>query len=284
MGCWNTTCGVSNLPIHYGEEVVVFLLTRNKHSFMENFVHIDTYFKPCLLPFYGFYNDYGSVEDCYGAGLPVLIEAVRSKLTEIPLGENPFHDIPAIREELDVEKLFELDHEDRLFISPGTNGDSTNWGLKTVHVQIKRSVFDYILENWSFETYVGEEYKPQTFKFQDAYSDLEEFYKKLPADPLLASFMIRGMNNLSTNILHESLESPLLGVSKIAVMPNAKELLLEALKGGFINWFMDAIRKPWVKPIGNGSQNTDLAPYRVLMDAMTHAMNSETDGDDNDET
>lgn len=82
MGCWNTTCGISGLPIFPGEEVVVFLLTQNSMDFMENFVGINTYFDPCLLPFYGQYNDYGDVENCYGMGLPILIGKLKEKLVE----------------------------------------------------------------------------------------------------------------------------------------------------------------------------------------------------------
>ena len=95
MGCWNSTCGYSNLPIRAGEKVVCFIVTeqdflmndyinstmpevspevqkqleeqRADNEISKFCVQHDTYAhsfrKPISLPFVGKYNDYGAVED-----------------------------------------------------------------------------------------------------------------------------------------------------------------------------------------------------------------------------
>lgn len=258
MGCWNTTCGISGLPIHSGEDVVVFLLTQNRYSFMQNFVWNTTYFEPCLLPFYGQYNDYGAVEECHGPGLPLLIESLRSKLVEME--GNPRHDIPVKRGELCVEKLFEFEHEDRLFIHYNKEL------LKVVHVQIKKSIFDAVME-WDegqkqlerIELDIKQESKdlailakqfPEAYKSQIAYSRARWF---------------------------ERLGNPLLSARQ--VIEKNEELVVELCKGTVINEFMDCIRKPWIKQIGNGSQNTDLDAYKLLIEAMTKVIKADDAAD-----
>ena len=270
MGCWNTTCGISGLPIHAGEEVVVFLLTQNQYSFMEEFVYNDTYFKPCLLPFYGNYNDYGDVEDCYGKGIPVLLEALKAKLVEMEVGENEYHDIEAKKELLTMEYMFELDHEDRLFIKG--NGRYLD-KLKVVHVQIKKSIFDYILDNYKLHTYDSKTYKRINHSFKEAEEELISVPSSEFSDGLRSyRYLDRDKYPLVSSILWERLGSPLYSLDDVQ---DNKDILQEMLKGGLINVFMEHIRKPWIKQIGNGSQTTDPEPYLLLMKGMKKVLKQE---------
>lgn len=68
MGCWNSTCGISNLPIEYGDPVVGVILVRrsNKVDLIgENNPIGDCYpddtWTTISYPVEGIYNDYGSV-------------------------------------------------------------------------------------------------------------------------------------------------------------------------------------------------------------------------------
>ena len=65
MGCWNTTCYISKLPIHY-DEPVVMVLVRETHYNMHRSPHTcyatDKYV-PFGYPIYGKYDDYGGIED-----------------------------------------------------------------------------------------------------------------------------------------------------------------------------------------------------------------------------
>ena len=45
------------------------------------------------------------------------------------------------------------------------------------------------------------------------------------------------------------------------------DFVAELLKGVFIDEFMDVTRKCWLKQVGDGHQDTDSTPYKVLIKA-----------------
>lgn len=66
MGCWNGTCGVSQLPILGGDKVKAFLLLQSKYQreVMGSGTSSSTsYFSPWFFPITAEYNDYGSIEN-----------------------------------------------------------------------------------------------------------------------------------------------------------------------------------------------------------------------------
>ena len=63
-----------------------------------------------------------------------------------------------------------------------------------------------------------------------------------------------------------------------AVKMNDEELtalLIEFLKGEWINAFMFSTRRAWIKPTGEGSQRDEHTGYEVLMDAMKKVLDGE---------
>lgn len=64
MGCYNGTCGITNLSIRHGEPVVYFLLANvdNHENHDDGFCHAGDIWGPIALPVYANYNDYGSIE------------------------------------------------------------------------------------------------------------------------------------------------------------------------------------------------------------------------------
>ena len=66
MGCFNRTGFLSHLPITYGDEIVVFLLADTTKT--DNIYSMPCYtnsagYTPVCLPFFGIYDDYGSIEN-----------------------------------------------------------------------------------------------------------------------------------------------------------------------------------------------------------------------------
>lgn len=53
MGCWNETCGITQLPITDGDEVVVYLLREYGYQNVWSLIPV---------PFFGIYDDYGWIE------------------------------------------------------------------------------------------------------------------------------------------------------------------------------------------------------------------------------
>src|SRR4051812_34258342 len=65
MGCFNATCMVSNLPIAYGDQIVMLVLSRNKwagHPKLD-LLHVTEEWGIVGFPFFGKYDDYGGIEE-----------------------------------------------------------------------------------------------------------------------------------------------------------------------------------------------------------------------------
>jgi len=65
MGCFNKTGFFSHLPITYGDDIVLFVCANTQHERIDS-TPIDVTgigLTPIAMPFFGKYNDYGSIED-----------------------------------------------------------------------------------------------------------------------------------------------------------------------------------------------------------------------------
>jgi hypothetical protein len=80
VGCWNGTCGISNLPIHAGDEVVALLievLKQEPEDQMEGqsgTCYASDFAFPITAPFEAIYNDYGGLEEIKETALTDLIK------------------------------------------------------------------------------------------------------------------------------------------------------------------------------------------------------------------
>lgn len=68
MGCWNGTCGLSQLPILAGDDVWGFLIGVKWHRYSDSgdqsgYCYPTDIGFPMSLPIYGKYNDYGGMEE-----------------------------------------------------------------------------------------------------------------------------------------------------------------------------------------------------------------------------
>ena len=113
MGCWNATCNVSNLPIFWGDKVVLIPLVKVSSK--------ETKFNPCYptdnfiplgFPIFGEYDDYGRLENTHTSAwneshlrqfkyyfeerdddvqekTSLYIESVNSTLIPLPWAESP---------------------------------------------------------------------------------------------------------------------------------------------------------------------------------------------------
>jgi hypothetical protein len=62
MGCWNGTCGITKLPISYGDKIAVVILKKN--NFHKNIAIYSTdLWTPISPAIYGEYNDYGGIKN-----------------------------------------------------------------------------------------------------------------------------------------------------------------------------------------------------------------------------
>lgn len=296
MGSWNKTCALSNLPIFHGEETYVFVLQESDGYSRSNPTYASYLYYPILLPFEADYNDYGAGENNRGYSLPLIMEALKKELIEKEVGENEYHDIAVKRDSFEEELFYEAVHEGRLEVN-------TYDGPKKVSfVMMRKDIVDSILDKWEVEQYKGYDHNTMEaiyhkHKFQDVSEDIENFlenckvihssfnlsntdeatYLRLRSvvnlefwlgdldKNLVAYWLRRGIGsegNGANSIFREKLElANLLADGKF---DEAKSFIEIYLKGTFISSFMQATRRCWVPPCGEGSQDVEWESYELL--------------------
>ena len=306
MGCWNGTCGLTNLHITAGQDVVVFAMEQ-KHG-GKDLCYTTPFYAPVTMPFYAKYNDYGGAEECEGFGLSIVMDAIKENLVELPQGENQFHDIAVKKEEFNDKLFFEAIHEDRLFIGGLMNKRQR---IHTKFVMFHKGVWDNIFENRVIEKYVGEGKGTGGwgnnyvfYKFADIVAGIPEVVDHImkvshgdkdggislyySVDPLSSlrklekdseslnpaiswlgyseSYRNSRLVNISSLVYEYAQAHDAIGLT---------QLLIEFLKFRYIDSYMLETRKFWSPQAGAGSQNQEHEPYRLLIESMTKVLDAE---------
>lgn len=313
MGCWNKTCGLSNLPIYAGEEVYTFILEKSPYFDFGDHCSSTHLYTPILIPFHSEYDDYGTGENNHGIGLQVILNSLKEKLIEKEVGENTYHDIAVKKDKFDEGLLFDSMREGRLviknFCASITNGPPEN---KVDFLMMKKNVVDNILTNYKVErcTYIRETgdliYNYESFG--DVVQEIDRFVELVKAEidkneeiikfldykdnnesaitemkmrwSLLGDRYFRVLcetNNLKLEKWMWFVDSTMGSSSRIVSVSNAvntlilenkldeaKEFMRDFLKGCFIAYFMERTRRSWIPQCGEGSQDTDLDPHKLL--------------------
>ncbi len=299
MGCWNQTCGLSQLHIRANQDVVVLALVKNNG--VDSLCYTTPFYAPVMMPFYAKYNDYGGAEDCTGIGVDLVMNAIKEQLVELPVGPNEFHDIAVKREGFDTDVFFEAVHEDRLFIKGRFDRQRQHVGFVMIH----KAVFDHVIENRVVERYVGanngttgwdNSYIHITFAdvAKDIETCVEHLFESCKKD-LFRFDPLRGLRTLNEGkekaqvntaaqwLAHDeyrysSLVRPSLMVCDY-VEANDREglkgMLTEYLKAMWIDGFMMETRKFWSPQAGAGSQQQEPDGYLLLIDAMKSVLDAE---------
>lgn len=311
MGCWNKTCGLSNLHITAGDDVYVFVLEENTDK--TDRCYSTAFWKPVLLPFMSKYNDYGGGEESSGPGFQIIMDGVAKKLVEMELGENEYHDIPVKKEGFGEEQFFEAVHEGRLFKTGRHYNSLETFNVVIDFVMMRKDIVDHILENRVIEQYVGDGKGTGGwgnnyiyYKFENILEDIPEFMDKLalvanPAamdskDPELVEALMelrfmRGLgifdyshpNKVSKWLSSDgyryssivSAQDAVVSLLKDGKRAEADLMVADLLKGAFIDSFMESTRKNWAPGGHEGSQNQEANGYRLLITAMTAALDAE---------
>lgn len=287
MGCWNKTCGLSNLHITAGTQVYVFMLERNKYD--NDRCYSTAFWRPTLLPFLSEYNDYGGGENSHG-NINYIIDALKKSVVEMGVGENECHDIAVKADAMNEDLLFEAVHEGRLKIRDDVDQVQVDFTM------IRKDVVDHICETWVQEQYVGEGmgkigYQRNYIEYK--YSDIVEL---LPAfiDGLMScenSYDIyRKFDRLDYNDLLSRYICSRKGyrygtivrvsdlVQQLVINGDRDEIesvLRDYLLGCFIDGFMQNCRKVWIPGCHEGSQSMEHEPYRVLNSAINNVLDAE---------
>lgn len=180
MGCWNKTCGLSNLHIHAGEKVYTFILEKTSSAIGDDHCYSTHLYRPILIPFYSEYDDYGSGENNHGIGLNVIIESIKKQLIEQEVGENEYHDISVKKDTFDESALFESIRESRLYVKNYWERFDKIPGTQIDMVMMKKSVVNSILTNYKVGQYKNGGYEYYTFG--DVVQEIDTIIEKVKQD------------------------------------------------------------------------------------------------------
>src|SRR5690606_21348644 len=129
------------------------------------------YYYPAPVMFYGKYNDYGSVEDCHGTQIPLLIKEIRQHIyitKEMKSAAKlSLEDILKIETDSGCVELVSRN----IFRRALKNGDTTKTHLN--HVVIRQDVLDQFLEKYNYERFNGTDY--DTINYQVLVDSIDKY-------------------------------------------------------------------------------------------------------------
>lgn len=299
MGCWNKTCALSNLHIHAGDPVYVFILENTPET---SHCYSTHFYSPILIPFYSEYDDYGTGENSSGVGLQVIIDSIKEKLIEKEVGENQYHDIAVKKENFGEDLLFESMRENRLEVNINRLFSRTT---NLQFVMMRADIVDGILSKYKPEVF--RRYDSRYNRDEDSLNDLigeidsaiEIIQKELKSiEGLELDFMVLSYSYASTyeHILQKNnnklatwirwFDNTSFGrtVNPIKVLltfiqndqiDEAREFFIDMLKGCFIASFIERTRRSWIPQSGEGSQDTELKNHKLLAQTVLAAIEVE---------
>jgi hypothetical protein len=298
MGCWNKTCGLSNLHITAGTPVYVFVLERNKDY---DQCYATSLFSPVLLPFESVYDDYGGGEDSSGVALPFVMKGLKDQLVEFDLGENEYHDIAVKKEGFNDKLFFEACHEDRMQIKGRFDVEPT----QVYFTMMRKDIVDSILETRVIEDYVGEGKGTHgygnnyiRYKFADITASVRPLIERLLEDISkseneyirfaifdrmhnyrnefhAAKYLTYDSHRYSRIVDVKHLASRALEIGTVESINKLEGLMIEHLKAVFIDSFMHSARKTWVPGGHEGSQSSSGGALRLLAKVTIDALDKE---------
>ena len=279
MGCWNNTCGLSNLPILSGNEVYVFPILRDMR--VSSLCYSTALYRPFLAPFVAEYDDYGGGENCSGIMLNSIIEVLKSRLVEKPLGKNEYHDVAVTRDGFDVDKFFESINKHRLEVSGFSNSE-------VYFSMVQKDVVDRLWNEYSFRIFhnfgdsKNKDYRYVTVSFADLFSmvpdyleECNKFYDPKDHHNMFRSYF-RSTGSPLSGFLNEDYYSQssrffnLINISALVAdvyqvnKDDAIEICRIYLIGILVDAMMSATRKIWTPVMHQGSQNQDYDEYRLM--------------------
>lgn len=305
MGCWNKTCGFSGLPIYPDEEVIgVFV---NESPFQDSYCYATAMWTPFMMPVRGKYNDYGTLAQVKGVCAPYLLKAFQEVVCAVEQGDRGKDCEPAIvPKKLIWKNVLEYERSSRLygrysFFQSDKTSSGKPTGLESVMTgryggcpkQIKlvlmkklvvektlaefAEVEDNFLSERYFEkekklkayidTWFKEGAKPDDMKVWRAIEDIRNFMR------MDGAFMMFDVFGMFYDIRKNDPE-------------NAKKIITEIIEEVSlvtrINQFFHSVRKVWSPTGEEGSQETDLRPYKILAKVLAEYKDPYDEEEEND--
>lgn len=264
MGCWNATCGLSNLPIQAGDDVLLFVLAESKLSSRDRFGGGFSYpngrYRPIGLPVHGQYNDYGGIENVTENG---------HRMFEFLTNDRLFKYTPQGDENISPMDIEELLND---VIERGNSTYSTMFIRKDILDGLKaQNVSGYADLATQFDQFkTGYQAEHDRVKAEEAANG-----EDVTHDFLLTQLTemnldeVLGYRNIFADVLlgHELYaQRSFLRLARTSPHTDIRDGLIDVL---FTNRLLGDLRKFWTPQSGAGSQDSDHDVHMALCQTMT---------------
>lgn len=297
MGCWNGTCGITQLAIHSGEPTIGFLIVRNHPDgwAANGHCYSTQYWCPLSLHIEGIYNDYGTLEDVDEGdwNYQLALKYIKANLIEKDLGDNQYHDVPVKKDDLGWEKLADAIHEDRLELVTGgfwkqyyPHVTGLSVGLMMVHKKVFDAIIDGGIVGWRRDKITMETLTKDGW-------DIVEYFRKshrltasaiTDSEKAIARMVARSnmdivcSNDKDNNLKHITISGEgadfntgkhYMQCLSDKVAEGASNSELEAIIKKMAEFYifscaMSMMRKTWMPQSGAGSQSDDMELYTTV--------------------
>ena len=231
--------------------------------------------------------------------------ALKRQLVEMDVGENQYHDIAVKRDDFSPEKFFEAVHEDRMFIQYGSEQRPIYFTM------FRKDIVDHILENRRIEDYVGggkgtyakwgDEKNYIQYKFEDIAASVrpllakmiedtegqEDYMKgfvmdrihKYREDFVAAKWLNGDGYRYSRIVFIRDYISKAIEIGTLEAVLKVEPIVVEYLKGVFLDGFMHAARKTWIPGGHEGSQSSSAGALKLLNAGIQKAIDDDDEDD-----
>lgn len=280
MGCWNETCGISQLPIHVGDKIRAFILLDNTYKGRlegGGTCYSSGEWAPFGISISGEYNDYGGIENIIENDIThLMLETLREGWV-IEKEDAQRWDIPTDSKKLKLSDVLNAIERSCAKYNSFTR-KGTPIGIMYVLEDVYQSMMNFnpIRAHYYHSNY---DYKP----VRDAYNqDIKTWYienlnsyLESPSDRMLFRLSLSDDNlfYIRDNAMVHLFKNQFLHLIEAKTpFENAK---IQFLCENFweiihFNSIMQHLRKLWHPQAGKGSQDSDLEIYKRLQTAVSN--------------
>ena len=289
MGCWNGTCGISQLPITAGRKIKAFLMLQSEYSEAiggAGVCYSTAHFRPWFFPVDAHYNDYGSVEHITKDwNSDYMLETFQKWLAEgkvriLGHDEAEIND-PQVKKFETLDDVFDCVERGALVfktVKERLRGEPPAWVSEPTELRI--GIFMVI--DTIYDAMLAESTRFKGLKDNSYYNDRDEKWlekaikaineaRSMPTPPTDFDAFISDhyVDNLLGDLVEEHYafkhyKTLLYAPDKVAIPDFFAKL--NTIKD--ISFAMTFLRKMWIPQSGQGSQNEELSFNKALVGGM----------------
>jgi hypothetical protein len=276
MGCWNETCGITQLPIKAGDKVRLFVLVSQSSYRGEaggGTCYPTDLWTPLGIPVQGEYDDYGSIEN-FKEGLDTKALLSRIKENWIPF-EREYEKVPPL-DKMDLGSA--LHWIERGYAKQKVIGKEQSLGAMMVLEEVYQAMisYDFVTAHHTKNGYVYLPYSEILKRdMEEWYQDTYQTYKDLEGiddDPVsqmqallnmarsdrFFGYMDSGLKEYSKELTDLAKDGKKFTDKKV------QKLAQSVIEMKRFSSALMAARKMWVPQSGKGSQDENLDIHKVI--------------------